>query len=69
MHMQNLIKVYEFVNKILSRNQILTITKGRNCVGNLRKLTNNNPDLELVKVDAYARVDQILWICSQDIER
>ena len=67
--MQNLIKFHQFVHKILSRNEIFTITNGHNCVVNLQKLTYNNPNLDLVKVNAYAKFDQIPSICSQDIER
>ena len=57
--MQNLIKFHGCVHKILSGNKILTITKGHNCVVNLQKLTHNNPNLDLVKVNAYAKFDQI----------
>ena len=45
------------------------MTKGHyNCVLNLQKSTHNNPNLDLVKVNAYAKFDQIPSICSQDIE-
>ena len=64
--MQNLIEFHQFVHKILSGNEILTITKGHKCVVNLRKLTHN---LDLVKVNAYAKFDKIPSICSLDIER
>ena len=40
-----------------------------NSVANLRKFTGSNPNLGLVKVNAYAKFDQILSICLQDIER
>ena len=43
--------------------------QGHNCVVNLRKLTCNNPNLDLVRVNAYAKFNQIPSICSQDIER
>ena len=29
---------------------------------------DNNPNLDLFKVKAYAKFDQNPWICSQDIE-
>ena len=53
----------------MSQNKILMIIKGHNSVVNLRKLKGNNPNLELVKVNAYAKFDQILLIHSQDIEQ
>ena len=53
--MQNLIKFNQFVHKILTGNEILTITKGHNCAVSLRKLTYNNPKIDLVKVKAYAK--------------
>ena len=67
--MQNLIKFHRFLHKILSRNKVLTITKGHNCVVNLRKLMRNNPNLHLVKVNAYAKSDQNPSICSQAFEQ
>ena len=45
------------------------IFKGHNSVVNLRKLTNNNPNPDLVKINAYAKFDQIPSICLQDIEQ
>ena len=71
MHMQTLIKFHLFAHKILSGNEILTITKGHNSVVNLRKWTGscNNPSLNVVKVNAYAKFDQIPSIRTQDIER
>ena len=66
--MQNLIKFNQFIHKILSGNEILTRTKGTNHVVNLGKLRCNNPNLDLVKVIAYAKFDQIPLIHSQDNE-
>ena len=68
MHIQNLVKVYPFVLKILSRNENLTSIKGRNSVTNLRQMTGNNPNLDLVNINAHTKFGQILWIRSQDIE-
>ena len=65
--MQNLFN--RFVHKLLSGNESLTITKGRNCVVNLQKWTRKNPNLALVKVNAYTKFDQSPSIGSQDIER
>ena len=67
MHMQNLIKFYRFVRKILSGNKILTLTKGHKCLVNLGIWTRNNTILELVKINAYANLDQMPSIRSQDI--
>ena len=52
--------------KILSRNKILTsrvIT-----VTNLWKMTGNNPNLDLVIINAYTKYGKVLSICSKDIE-
>ena len=72
-HMQNLIKFYRFVLKIhvLSGNKILTKTKDHNFVVNLRKLTRNNPNVDLLNANAYAYANfvLILSIRSQEIER
>ena len=67
--MQNLIKFHGFVHKILSGNEILTITKDHNCVAYLQKLTHNNSNLDLVNVKAYAKYGLIPSIRFQDIER
>ena len=69
MHMQNLAKFHQFVLKVLSRNEILTSIKGRNSVKNLRKLTRNNPNLDIVNIKAYIKFCQIPSIHSQVIER
>ena len=57
--MQNLIKVHQIVHKLLSGKELLTITKGHNSLDDLRKLTGNNPNTYLVKVNAYAIYNQI----------
>ena len=69
MYIQNLIKIHQFVHKILSGNKILTITKGKNCVVYLCKLACGNPNLDLVNVYAYAKFDLIRSIPSEDIEQ
>ena len=43
--------------------------KGRNSVKILRKMTGNNPKLDLVNVDVQTKFGQILSIRSQDIEQ
>ena len=69
MHMHNLAEFHQFILKILSGNEILTPIKGHNSVKNLRKLMCNDPNLDLVNINAYAKFGQILSICSRDIER
>ena len=69
MCIQNLVRFCQFVIKILSGNEILTSIKGRNSVKILRKMTGNNPKLDLVNVDVHTKFGQILSIRSQDIER
>ena len=54
---------------MLSGNEILMSIKSRNSVKILRKMTGNNPKLDLVNVDVHTKFGQILSICSQDIER
>ena len=43
--------------------------KGCNCVIILRKMTGNNPKLDLVNVGLHTKYGQILSIRSKDIER
>ena len=69
MCIQNLVRFCQFVLKILSGNKIQTSVKGRNWVKILRKMTGNNPKLDLVNVDVQTKLRQILSIRSQDIER
>ena len=66
---QNLVGFCQFVLKILSGNKILTSIKDRNSVKILRKMTGNNPKLDLVNVDVHTKYGLILSIRSQDIER
>ena len=69
MCIQNLVRFCLFVLEILSGNKILLSIKGRNSVKILRKMTSNNPKLDLVNVDVHTKFGQILSICSRDIER
>ena len=69
MCIQNLVRFCQFVLKILSGNEILTSIKGHNSVKILRKMTGNNPNLDLVNVDVHTKFGQILSIRSQDIEQ
>ena len=69
MCIQNLVRLCQFVHKILSGNEILTSIKGRNSMKILRKMTGNSPKLDLVNVDVHTKFGQILSIHSPDIER
>ena len=66
---QNLVRFCQFVLKILSGKEILTSIKGCNSVKILRKMTGNNPKLDLVNDDVHTKFGRMLSICSQDIER
>ena len=69
MCIKNLDGFCQFVLKILSGNKILNSIKGRNSFKILRKMTGNNPKLDLVNVDVHTKFGRILSIRSQDIER
>ena len=58
MYTQNLVKFHPVVLKILSGNEILTSIKGHNSVINVRKLTRNNPNIDLVSINAYPKFCQ-----------
>ena len=42
--------------------------KGHNSI-TMRKMTGNNPNLDLVNINAYTKFNEILSILSRDIER
>ena len=44
---------YPFVLKIISGNEILTSIKGHNSGTNEKKMTSKNPNLDLIKINAY----------------
>ena len=69
MCIRNLVRFCQFILEILSGNEILKSIRGRNSVKILRKMTGNNPKLDLVNVDMHINIGQILSICSRDIER
>ena len=69
MCIQNLVLFCQFVLKILSKNQILTSTKDRNSVANLRKTKIYNTNLDLVTDIVYTNFGLILSIRSQEIEQ
>ena len=62
-------KFCQFVLKILSGNEILAYIKGRNSGTNVRKMMCNNPNVDLVNMNAYIKFGEILSICCQAIER
>ena len=68
MCIQNLVLFCQFVLKILSKIQILTLIKGRNSVANLRKTKIYNINVDLVNDNVFTKFGLILSICSQDIE-
>ena len=69
MYIQNLVRFCLFVLELLSGNEILMSIKGRNSVKIWRKMTVNNPKLDLDNVDMHTKFGQIMSIRSQDIER
>ena len=68
-HIKAYIQSCPFVLKILSGNKILTSIKGHNSVINYEKITGNNPNLDLVNINALIKFGEIISICSRDIER
>ena len=66
MRIQNLVRILSFSS---SGNKILMSIKGCNSVKIWRKMTDNNPKLDLVNVDVHTKFGRILSIGSQDIER
>ena len=55
--------------RILSGNVILTSIKGHNSLVNLRKMTANHPNVDLVSINTSIKFGQNLSICSQNIEQ
>ena len=69
MCIQNFVTFFQFVLKILCKNQILTSIKGRNSVANLRKTLIHNNNIDLVNDNVYTKFVLNLLIRSQDIEQ
>ena len=61
-----MVRFCHFVLKILSGNEILTSIKGCNSVKILRKMTGNNPKLDLVNVDVHTKFGLVLKILSEN---
>ena len=68
MHIQNLVKFYPFVLKILSGKENLISIKGHNSLTKLLNMTGNYSIQDLVNINAHTKFGEILSICSQDIE-
>ena len=49
-----------FFLKILSGNEILTSVKGHNSISNRLKMMCNNPNLDLVDINAYTKFGEFL---------
>ena len=66
----NLMKFCPFVLKILNGNEFLALIKGHNTGTNERKINCNNPNVDLVSINAYIKFGKFLslTICSQDNE-
>ena len=69
MCIQNLVSICLFVLKILSKNQILTSTKGRNSVANLRKTMIYITNVDLFNAYVYTNLGLNRSFCFQDIEQ
>ena len=70
MCIQNLVSICLFFLKKLSKNQILTLIKGRNSVANLRKTVIYNTKIDLVNENVYTIKLCLNWsIRFQDIEQ
>ena len=52
----------------MSGNEILALIKGNKSGTNVRKMMCNNPNVDLVDMNAYIKFGEILYICSQDID-
>ena len=66
--MQNLDKIHSFVCKILSENKIILSFKGRNSVTNSLKWRLNNPKLDTININTYAKFGENPLKFSQDTE-
>ena len=53
---------------MLSGNKILAKINGHYSGTNVRLMTGNNPNADLVNMNAYIKSKEILSICSEDIE-
>ena len=63
-----LVKICQFVLKILSGYKILASIKDHNSGTNVLKIMCNNPKLDLINMNAYIKFSENQSICSKDIE-
>ena len=69
MCIQNLVSICLFFLKILSKNQILTLIKGRYSVANLRKTMIYDTNIQLVNDNVYTKLGFNRSIRFEDIEQ
>ena len=69
MCIRNLVLFCQFVLKILSKNQFLTLIKGRNSSANFRKTIIYNINIDLVSDNVYTKFGLNRSISFQDIEQ
>ena len=69
MCLQSLVSFCQFVLKILSKNQILTLINGRYSVVNLRKTMIYNTNVDLVNDNVYTKFGLNRFIRFRDIEQ
>ena len=67
MCIQNLVSICLLFHKILSKNQILTSTKGRNSVANLQKTMIYDTNIDLVNDNVYTKFARSIRF--EDIEQ
>ena len=65
-YIQTLVSFCQFVLKILSKKQILTLIKGRNSLVNLRKTTIYNTKVDLVDDYVFTKFGLILKILNKN---
>ena len=53
MCIQNMVKFYPLILKILSGNEILTSTEGYNSVANVQKIVLYNTNVDVINVNMY----------------
>ena len=68
MHIKRLVRFCQFVLKVLCGNKILSQSRAKTLSKVSKKMTGNNPKLDLVNIDVHTNFGQILSNRSQDIE-
>ena len=62
-------RILSICSQDIERKRNSEVNQGPYSVKILRKMTGNNPKLDLVNDDVHTKFGPILSICSQDIER